>query len=293
MQENKKIFLTMAILICFLVGILNVSALNINNVVSDPKEIAPGESAKIIFDLENNLGQDVENVNVLLDFSSAEIPIAPYQDSAEDGVDELNDGDEEKFTFNIIALPNAISGIYKIPVKISYVDSNNTPVEKDSTISIIVNSPPKIRVSSEGSLIKGKESVVILRIVNDGLTNAKFASVQFLQPLTGTLNSPLYEYLGNIDSDDFDTIELKIFTSSESSGTLTLPVKINYKDSTNKDFSQDEKIVLRAYTNDEAVELGLAEGPNYIVYTISGIIALYGVYWLLKRIIKRRRAQGG
>ena len=51
MQENKKIFLTMAILICFLVGILNVSALNINNVVSDPKEIAPGESAKIIFDL--------------------------------------------------------------------------------------------------------------------------------------------------------------------------------------------------------------------------------------------------
>ena len=292
MGKNKYFFIA-AIILLFAIMIANASALNIKNVGSNPKEIAPGEEAIITFDVENNLGEDVENVNVALDLASADIPIAPYQDSSEDGVDKLDDGDEEKFSFRIIALPGAISGVYKIPVEISYFSSiSNATIKKESTISVVVNSPPKIRISSEGNLIKGKESTITLRIVNDGLTNAKFASAQFQQPLTGTVNSPLYEYLGNIDSDDFDTIELKIFANPESSGIITLPVKINYKDSTNKDFSQEEKISMKVYTNDEAVKLGLVSGPNYLVYAIAGIVILYAIYLAIRRFIRKRKARG-
>lgn len=288
-RKNKIWILIFLGIFIFLISILNLSALTIKNVVSDPEEIQPGESARISIVLENNFNKDVENVNVILDFSSSEIPIAPFQGSSEDSVESIGNNEEETVNFKIIALPEALSGIYKIPVKIEYnFDGENNTIEKETTISVIVNSPPKIKISVEGGLVKGMENMIILRVVNDGLSEARFASVQIQQPLTGVVNSPLYEYLGDIDSDDFDSIEIKIFADEDSSSRISLPITINYKDSTNRDFTKNETLILNVYTKEEAARLGLIQKPNYTLYVIAGIlIFVYVVYLVRKRIRKK------
>src|SRR3972149_6535337 len=198
------------------------SAVTIKSAVTSPSEIAPGEIAKITIEIENTLDSDVENVNVALDLSGT-VPIAPYQGSSEESIDEIQEGDEEKFSFSVIVLPEAVPGIYKVPVKISY-EINNTRETKNGTIGIIINSPPQIRISVEGYLIKGQEGSFEVRIVNDGLSDLKFVSVQITQPVSGaTINSPLYEYLGNIDSDDFETVEVSVFARENSGSSISIP----------------------------------------------------------------------
>ena len=273
--------------IFIIVNTLAVSALEVKSVEVNPKEIVPGETAIISLDVKNTFSEDIENINVMLDFSSESIPIAPYQGSSERGVDELNEGDNEDFVFNIIVLPEASSGIYKIPVKITY-EINGTQKQKTSIISVIVNSPTKLNAIVDGVLIRGMEKEVTLRIINEGLSDIKFLSVQIQQPTNGKIISPLYEYLGDIESDDFDSIEIKIFADNKPSGTLSLPIKINYKDSTNKDFSDDKIIQIKVYSQDEAKKLGLINSKNNLIYFVFAAIVLIFIIYRIRKSFNKK-----
>jgi hypothetical protein len=280
-------FATVAIVL-FVISM--VSAVTIKSVITNPSEVAPGETAKVSIEIENTLTVDIENVNVAIDLNN-ELPIAPYEGSSEETVDEIKDGDKEKFTFDIIVLPQASSGVYKIPVSINY-EANGNKTTKNSTISIVVNSPPQTKLSVEGYLIKGREQKIELRIVNDGLSDLKFVSIQATQPFSGAvINSPLYEYLGNIDSDDFETVEYSIYTKDNAAASISIPVQISYKDATNKDFVQEETFNIKVYSQEEAQALGLIPGKNYILYLLAFIPAIYLIYRVRKRM-KRKKALG-
>ena len=169
-MNSKNILLILLISLTF---ITFIDAVTIKDVSSLPNEIMPGEVATISIEVENIFENDVENLNVKIDLS--EVPFAPYQSSSEEFLDELKDGDEETFTFKLIALPETSSGIYKIPVKINY-DYEEDNITKEELISLIVNSKPELKVSLEDSiiLIKGKENEISLKIVNSGLGDSKF-----------------------------------------------------------------------------------------------------------------------
>jgi uncharacterized membrane protein len=294
-QRNKSFALTfslVAVLLLILI-ISNISALTISDVRTSPSEVAPGQNARISIDIENNMNDDVENVDVLLDFSSLAIPIAPFEGSSETAIGDINSDDKETASFNVIVLPEAKSGIYKIPVKISYnIVNENATLQKNGTISLVVNSQPKVKISGEGNLVRGIESSITLRIINDGLSDIKLASIQLSQPSSATVSSPLYEYLGNIDSNDFDSVDLKITANENSASYISIPIFITYKDSTNKDLAQSETVMLRVYSQDEAKKMGFIKRPNYTLYfLVVALILAYVIYRIRKRIGKRK-AQG-
>ena len=282
--KNKTAILLVATVFA-LSNLMFFSAMEISSINVNPQEIAPGETATITLDVENTLSSDVENVNLILDFSSLNIPIAPYQGSSEQSIDELGEGDKEDFVFRVIVLPEAASGVYKIPVKITY-DLNGTEKTKTSTIGIVVNSPPKISLAVEGALVRGMENEITIRIINDGLSGIKFLSINFQQPSNGRIMSPTYEYIGNLDSDDFDSIDLRVFTNKNSLGTLSIPMTINYKDSTNKDLTKEEIVNVKVYSVDEAKKIGLVEGNNYVIYFAGVLLVLI---YLVYRFRKNRR----
>ena len=275
-----------AICIVFVLAILSalpiLLALEIKSVEISPYEIAPGDTATISLKIKNTFNEDIDDVNVMLDFSSENIPIAPYQGSSESGIDELSEGDSENFIFNIIVFPEASSGIYKIPVRIAY-EKNGILKEKTNTIGVIVNSPAKLNIIANGVLIKGIEREIMLKIINDGLSDIKFLSIQIQQPTNGKILSPLYEYLGNLDSDDFDSIDVKIFTDIDSSETLYLPLKVTYKDSTNKDFSENKLLQIKVYSLEEAKKLGMIDGKSRIIYFIFGAILLIFIIYRIRK----------
>ncbi len=275
-----------------LISMAFVSAVSITDVSSTPTEVIPGETVNIAIEIENIFEYDVTNLNVQLVLSGENIPFAPYQSSSEKFLDKLGDGDEEDFKFKLIALPETRTGIYKIPVKITYnyEDENSALQEgnKSELISVTVNSEPELKTSLDDSvvLIKGRENTLTLKIINSGLSDVKFLYV-IISDVGGLkfLNEK-EQYIGDIDSDDFDNAEYSVIVNADAPGTITLPVILTYLDSTNKEFSETQNLTLKTYSFKEAVKLGLVKKPNFVPYIVVGILV---VGFLIRRYLKKRK----
>ena len=287
MQSIKNKVAIAAILA--IMQIFVASAVSLNSVTISPENTVPGQITSIALEIENDLNDIIENVNVALDLSSSSLPIAPYSSSSEQSIDEIDEDDEETFNFKLIILPEAKSGVYKIPVKISY-EINGDEKESTELISLTVSSEPKITLSTDGALIKGRESLITIEIINDGIAEAKFVSIELIDPVKARINSKNYEYIGNIDSDDFDSVEYSLFTEINAGSEILIPVMLKYKDFSNKDYTKTETLKIPVYTIEEAQNRGIIEKPSYTTYiVIAAIVLVYIVYRVIKSIRKRKQ----
>ena len=114
---NNKLLIAMCMV---LISLSFVAAVSITDVSNSPTEVVPGEVVSITIEIENIFDYDVTNLNVKLILEGVDVPFAPYQSSSEKFLDELRDGNEDDFKFKLITLPSTHTGIYKIPVEISY-----------------------------------------------------------------------------------------------------------------------------------------------------------------------------
>jgi len=262
------------------------SALVINSVSTSPSEVAPGEISLISIEIENNGGDTIEDVSMSLDLKDA--PLAPYNSASEVSFDEIEDGNTEKAEFKIKALSDAESGTYKIPVEIKYTE-NSIGKTKTSLISLNVNAKPIIGASLEdGLLLKGQENAVAVKIVNKGLSNVKFLEIELQNSAKYTILSQENIYIGDIDSNDFDTAEFKLIFKENSPSIVNLPVKVIYKDALNNEYSEEFSLEAKVYTKGQAIQLGLLKKSNTTTYVVV-IVVLIIVYIIYRRIKKRRK----
>ena len=281
-----------------LISLSFATAVSITDVSSSPVEVVPGEIISITIEIENIFNYDVTNLNVKLNLLGADVPFAPYQSSSEKFLDKLKDGDEDDFKFKLITLPETPTGIYKIPVIITYndEDGNDTLLEegpKLELISVTVNSEPELKVYLDDSvvLIKGKENIVVLKIINSGLSDIKFLYVTPSDVTGLKFISEKEQYIGDIDSDDFDNVEYKVIVNADAPNSITLLVTLNYMDATNKEFSETANLVLKTYSLKEAREIGLVDKPKIVSYLVAFVLILgYVIYRILKkRKLKKKR----
>ena len=291
---KTKLMLMMCMI---LISLSFVAAVSITDVSSTPEEVAPGEVINIVIDIKNIFEYDVTNLNVKLELSGENVPFAPYQSSSEEYLDELDEDDREDFKFKLITLPSTRTGIYKIPVKISYnyEDENSTVLEgqKSELISVTVNSEPELKVSLDDSvvLVRGKENVFTLKIVNSGLSDIKFLYVIISDASGMKFLSEKEQYIGDIDSDDFDSVDYNVVVNADASNTISLPVTLTFMDATNKEFTETSSLILKTYSLKEARELGLVDKPKVTAYVVIFILVVgYIVYRTIrKRKLKKKR----
>jgi hypothetical protein len=282
----------------FLVQICLASALTIGSVTSSPEKVQPGGKISLSLEIRNDLEEDISSVAVTLNLnviSSATgqvistIPFAPYQSSNEDRVGDIDEDDEKQANFDLIAFSDATSGTYTIPVTATYTLDNGTVVQDEplGMITLIVNAKPNIVISSEEpSLIKGTSGKITIMIVNSGLGSSKFLTVG-INPANGiTITSPHEVYIGNIDSNDFDTADFNVFVSANAPSTISLPVTVTYADSQNNQVTEEQTVFIKTYTQKEAISLGLIRGNNTAL--IIGFVVLTAVIFLIYRRIRKR-----
>ena len=264
------------------------SAVSVINVASYPTEVAQGETVNINVEIENIFEYDIFNLNVNLDLSGIDVPFAPYQTSSERFLDKLKDGDDETFGFKLIALPSADSGIHKLPITITYENEDGEVSTKSELISITINSAPELTVSvdSQEPLIKGSEGVLSIKIINSGLSDIKFVYLSAGDATGIRFLSEREQYIGDLDSDDFDTIEYNIHISELASSLTSLPVIIKFKDSTNKEFMITKTVTISTYDLTSAQNLGLVDKPNYVIPLVVVIVILW---YLIRRTLKKRK----
>jgi hypothetical protein len=284
--------ITILILGIYLFSLISMAnALLISSVSTEPSEVAPGETSRVSLTLKNNDDFDIEEVSTSLDFTS--VPFAPYNSGSDYLISEILSGKTKSAEFDVVALSNAVSGIYKIPVKIEYRESgqaDGTPnLIKTSLISIMINSKPILEVSSEdGLLLKNQKNKVSLKIVNKGLSDAKFLEISIQGNSYVTIISQPKVYIGDVDSNDFQTVDFDIFFKSNAPNSIRLPATIVYKDISNKEYTETMDVTLKAYSNEQAVSLGLVQ-QNYTGLIIIGVIITIIIFFVVRTILKRRK----
>lgn len=288
MEKTIKLILMLLtpvfLIVSTLINISLLSALTINSVLIEPNEISQGDLVNIEIDLKNNGEEDINNIDINLDLQ--ELPFAPFESSSGYGIAEIKSGKIKSARFKLITLSDAKSQIYKIPVKITYFEENELQViTKISLISLGVISKPIIGINvEENLLLKGKNNELSIKVINKGLGDIKFLEIEIMDSNNFDLLSSKKVYIGDLDSDDFDTVSFKVFFKENIPNKINFPIKIEYSDSLNKEYSENLNISLDVYAKEKAKELGLIE-KNYYAETVSLVITLI-LAFILYRIWK-------
>jgi len=130
---------------------------------------------------------------------------------------------------------------------------------------------------------------VSIRFVNKGVTDIKFLYVKVKESSDIKVLSTPGSYLGNIDSDDYETADFEINVVEGKEGIAILPLEIEYKDAINRDYVVEKNLEIRIYSEEDLEKLGEKEG-NPVIGTIIVIVIVAGllvIYFYMRKRKKR------
>ncbi|MCK5321645.1 MAG: PLDc N-terminal domain-containing protein [Candidatus Aenigmarchaeota archaeon] len=277
--------------------------ITISNVVSDPVYLSPGSVAEVMMDIKNLESSKLYDLKVSMDFSDTTIPFSPFQSVPEKHINIIGGDESRSVTFNLIADPDAVSGIYNIPVSVNYEDSSGTTIESSYTISLVVNAVPKYKVDIKDSplIAAGERGKVILSLSNIGSSEIKYLNLELLDTESYNLISVSSDYLGNVGSDDFETSEFEIKVNSDFSGSsLPLKVKMVYADSFNKEMEDTVYLNMKVYSVEELAELGVKSSVQQesmittylMVVPIAILLLAFWVFMLFDAVTSKFKKKG-
>ncbi len=270
----------------FLIDIDNEVSLQIISVSSDPQVLKKGEKAELKIILENDGDTDLEDIKVELDLFG--LPLAPYTSVSYKEFGSLDARDLEEVSISIVALDEASSGYYKIPIRIEYEDENGKDYQKTSFISVRVGALPEIDIIPETNyLICGQKNLVDLKIINKGMGDAEFLEVDLYEDITYNLITTNKLYIGQVDSDDYETLTYEIFVGEEN---VDLKLYVMYEDDSSVEYKNLFSVPMTCYTAKEAKEMGLIDDNNNAVWGILVFIVVVG-FFVIRRIRKKRRIE--
>ncbi|MEK6757521.1 MAG: hypothetical protein AABX88_00180 [Nanoarchaeota archaeon] len=279
---NKQINITIISIFVFLLSIGFASAMIINSV--NINKLYPGKTASLEIDIKNNLNEDADDVSLVLDLDGT---LFTTVGSSEDSEDEIKEGDIETFSFTIKSSPGIKPGDYNIPYTLTYVNSDNNKTTKKGSFGISVAAKTELNYGVElKNNVVGETGTISLKIVNSGLGDIRFVSVKIISKNGFEVVSSDEEYVGNIDSDDF---ELATFDVIYEKTGASITAEVEYKDFDNNQEKETVAIPITVYSKEKALELGLIQKPNYTIYLIVGIVI---VGWIIYRKIKKNRKNG-
>lgn len=230
------------------------SALGIASVKVTPQEIAPGEIGQVTVTLRNDAFSLIKDLSVKLDISGVSTPFAPTQSTTEKRIRQILRGESVDVDFDIIALPDAEAGVYKVPVSLSYSDELGKTYNKSDLVGIIVGGAPDLSVQVDSSSVytSKEQGVVTLKFVNRGFVNVKFLDIKVIQTEDFKLISNPEVYVGKVESDDFETIDIELIPRRYKDGKLIIPMVLDYRDANNKPYHKELDVSVNILSKKEA-----------------------------------------
>lgn len=260
--------------------------LSLTSVITNPEQIAPGQRADVEITLKNEADFKLKSVKISLDLAST--AFAPIQQSDEQTLSQILPGRTQKLIFMLTALPEAPAGIYKIPMKIEYFDEFGNDYETSNVIALKIGSVPSLEINEDTSLLLlGQKGETRLKIVNTGLIKVKVLTVS-IETINTNLLSPANIYIGDLDIDDFQTIDLNLYPQSKDAAVL---VQLSYKDANNEEYRDSVRVPLKVYDQEEAKQLGLVKDGNPVIYVAIIIVLVIGFFFWRRRKKKKAQAQ--
>lgn len=256
----------------------------------NPERIVQGIVTPVTIGFKNLGDSWLRNIQAKLKLGG--IPIAPVDSSNEEAIRELMGKTEKNLTFKLVAEGDADSNIYKIPLEINYLDNVGTKYGKNISIGLIVGGIPDLSVIIDSTTIysSGKKGTVTVKFVNKGATDIKFLNVKLMKSNGYGILSSDEVYIGNVDSDDYETADFDLFVKKTKANKINLPLGISYSDANNKEYNEEIKLALQLYSASEAKKYGFVKGDSKIGIVIIIVIVVGG--FLIYRRRKKKKGKG-
>lgn len=253
-----------------------------------PEKVKAGETSKLTVKVSNNGGVSLKDIKLNLYLTGTDF--SPIGSTNEKQVGLLPIGQSAVVEYNLIATGDMKAKEYQIPLKIEYKDESNTKYEKNNTITMLVDSSPdyvlgleQTDVSTENT--KGK---IVISLSNTGQSDLKYLTMELMPTDNYEVLGKKSEYLGNLESDDYETADFILFVkditfpNGKERRDMPLKVKIDYKDSYNKEYNEEKEVILPIYKAGAAKKYGLTSssslGTIVFIIVIIGAIAGYVMY---------------
>ncbi|MBL7051919.1 MAG: hypothetical protein ISS01_02415 [Nanoarchaeota archaeon] len=259
------------------------ATLNVDSIVSEPEILVPGKIAELDITVNNGATSAYKNIDVVLAIDSVDVPIVPYKSSKEKSLSLLGAGEDYTFNFEIIVEEDAEAGVYKIPMNISYQNSNGTEFIKQDTFGIMIGAEADLSFNLEDfdTFQEGGKGEIVVSVSNIGPTELKFMNIELLEDEDYVIIGANKEYLGNLDSDDFETSTYDIFVNAEDDTELNF--KVTYKDAYNEEYEEEFSVSLPVYTRSEVAKYELdSNGTRSIIKYICYLLIILFIYFSYK-----------
>ncbi len=257
----------------------NDAILAIEEISTDSKVLSPGTTTNVEMTIVNTADSVLKDLRFKLNLD--DVPFAPVGTSDEKMIHQLSGKESTKVIFNLNVEANAASKVHKIPLEISYFDEVGRNYSKNNDIGIIVNDAPDFLVNIDETEVytRGGKGNVIISVSNVGSSEIQYLTANLNPSKDYTVVSSPSVYLGNLDSDDFDSAEYEIYVSAKKQAVLDLD--LTYKDAFNKEFTKSIQLDLPLYSSRQAKKLGLIQGGSFVgsIFSLAFIVILT-VAWL-------------
>lgn len=245
-------------------------------------KLYPGQIAKLDVEIKNTLNYDVEDVSLSLVLDRTDFTT---KGSSEYGQEEIEEGDRESFVFELKASTNIKPGDYNIPYELKYLDDSGNVTVKTGNFGISVGAKTELNyeIETENNIV-GNKGKIYFKIINSGLGNVGFVSVKIISASGLEMLSNQQEYLGTIDSDDFESAMFEVLYKQT---IASINAQITYKDFENKEEIEIVTLPIKIYSKEKAIELGLIKKTNYGIYFL--VLIVLGIWFSWKRFKKRKK----
>jgi len=257
----------------------------INNISTSPESLIPGEGSVLKMVIENTGNQYINDIVVT--FNSTD-EIILINDFSRKKIARIESGESVEITFDIIVLPNVGEGIYTPGIVIDYVNHVGEERQDAGEIGLAVKGAPKIFAKIDNTEIHSKNKIgeVSITFVNNDIADLKFLTVELLESEDYKVINSNKEYVGDLDSDDFEAVDFRLKIESRKD-KIILPLKLTYTDALNNKKTENIETTLTIFS---AKELGLESGSKSGIFI--GIVIVGGVgYWYYKKRKKKKKKE--
>lgn len=243
--------------------------------------IEAGESQILEIELENINSINLKNVLLNLDLDDVEDKILTIESgSNQKFVPLIKPNEKFKVQFNLVASPEAESKPYLVPLNISFEDNLDNTFSKNLLGSVRVYSEPllTIKLDSQEKFTTGKGKIT-LAIANPGTSSIKGTQIEVLPSDDYKVVEGDFQYVGDLNPDDFQTVQLD--AAILNSDSATLKIKASYLDSYNNQNEELVDVPLKLFTQDELKSLNLSSSSSgggifgYIITLVLLVVAFY------------------
>jgi hypothetical protein len=254
--------------------------------ITEPEVAVPGEEIKLKLKVKSLTQSRVRDVKLSLNIQDTETTkyyFAPIGTSNEQIIEAIDPNEEKEVVFNLATSPDSPIAVEKVPVTLSYLDENGNSHSKNYIIGIKTYEEPTYTLALEEKTTykKLQKGSVTFSIANTGKAGINYLEIELMtQPMYYKTLSSEKNYIGNLDSDDFDTTEFEIYTENTEADQIPLKVKVKYKDDYGKLFEEVHVIKMDVYDQNEAVKYGLetSQGAGMIINYM--LLIIISVFWV-------------